>query len=373
MKTGKAKKLLAFSLGALMLIGSVTPVFAANTDDTEKDGGNASTGVMLQEYEGDLKLLTYEEYKTKYGYEDVERTGEEFSIDARDYFEASETAEVEETTLEGRDCLVIGEEGSVSWKFDVPETGFYAIRIAYNATGEAKNDIERLFTLNGRSPFEEARFIRLSKNWKFQYAGETREDGFVKDSAGNELNPDPYIDHIWDEYDVVDPNGYYLIPLEFYLEAGENVLTLEAIREPIAIEKITFYTYEDPRSYEDVKKEYEEKGYKVADTEPIKLEAEMPDSVSNYTIYPVYDRTSAGTSPQDHAVIRRNTIGADKWLSSGQWVKYKFECTASGLYDIVLRYEQATVKGMYTSRSLKINGEYPFLEAKYCQFPYNSK
>ena len=76
MKTGKAKKLLAFSLGALMLIGSVTPVFAANTDDTEKDGGNASTGVMLQEYEGELKLLTYEEYKTRYGYEDAERTGE---------------------------------------------------------------------------------------------------------------------------------------------------------------------------------------------------------------------------------------------------------------------------------------------------------
>ena len=58
MKTGRAKKLLAFSLGALMLIGSVTPVFAANTDDTEDGGKNASTGVTLQEYQDDLKLLT---------------------------------------------------------------------------------------------------------------------------------------------------------------------------------------------------------------------------------------------------------------------------------------------------------------------------
>ncbi len=373
MKTGRAKKLLAFSLGALMLIGSVTPVFAANTDDTEDGGKNASTGVTLQEYQDDLKLLTYEEYKTRYGYEDAERSGEEFTVDARDYFEASESAEVEKTTWEGRDCLKISENGSVSWKFDVPESGFYSIRLTYSATGDSTNDIERLFALNGRSPFEEARFIRLNKNWKFQFAGDTRDDAFVKDSAGNELNPDPYIDYVWDEYDVVDPNGYYLIPLEFYLEAGENVLTLEAIREPMAIEKITFYTYEEPASYEEVKKEYEDKGYKAADTEPIKLEAEMPDSVSAYTIYPIYDRTSAGTSPQDHAVIRRNTMGGDKWLSSGQWVKYKFECPASGLYDIVLRYEQATVKGMYTSRSLKINGEYPFLEAKYCQFPYDSK
>jgi len=38
MKTGRAKKLLAFSLGALMLIGSVTPVFAANTKGQKASG-----------------------------------------------------------------------------------------------------------------------------------------------------------------------------------------------------------------------------------------------------------------------------------------------------------------------------------------------
>jgi len=224
MKTGRAKKLLAFSLGALMLIGSVTPVFAANTDDTEDGGKDASTGVTLQEFQNDMKLLTYEEYKTKYGYEDADRSGEEFTVDARDYFEASESAEAEKTTCEGRDCLKISADGSVSWKFDVKESGFYSIRLTYSATGDSTNYIECLFTLNVKSPFEEARFIRLNKNWRFQFAGESRDDAFVKDSAGNELNPEPYIDYVWDEYDVVDPNGYYLVPLEFYLEAGENVL-----------------------------------------------------------------------------------------------------------------------------------------------------
>lgn len=373
MKTGRAKKLLAFSLSAMMLIGAVTPVFAANTDDTENGGGNASTGITLQQLQDDFKLLTYEEYKTKYGYENAPRTGEEFSIDAWDYFEKTEDSEAEKTTWEGRDCLKLGESGSVSWKVNVPETGFYAVRLTYSATADSKNDIERLFTVNGKAPYEEARFIRLNKNWKFEFVGDTREDAFESDSAGNELNPQAYVDYAWDEYDISDPDGFYLVPLEFYLEAGENVIELEAIREPMALEKITFYTYEDPLSYEEVKQEYEDKGYEAADAEPIMLEAEIPEAVSNYTIYPIYDRTSAGTSPQDHATIRRNTIGGDKWISSGQWIKYKFECPASGLYDIVLRYEQSTVKGMYTSRSLKINGEYPFIEAKYCQFPYNSK
>ncbi len=373
MKTGKAKKLLALSLGVLMLIGSVTPVLAADTDATEEDTETSSTGVTLQQLQDQYTLMTYETYKTRYNYEETPRTGESFVVDARDYSEATEDAEVEATTWEGRECLVIGSSGSVSWTFDVPETGFYAIRLSYNATSDSTNDIERLFMLNGKSPYEEAQYLRITKTWAYEYEGETREDAFVKDSLGNELSPEPEVDYVWETYDVEDADGYYTVPLEFYMEAGENTITLEGIREPIAIENFTFYTYEDPVSYEEVLQEYEEKGYEAADAEPIKIEAEMPDSVSNYTIYPIYDRTSAGTSPQDPSLIYRNTIGGDKWLTSGQWIRYTFECPASGLYEIVLRYEQSTVRGMYTSRSLKINGEYPFAEAKNCQFPYDKK
>ena len=74
-------------------------------------------------------------------------------------------------------------------------------------------------------------------------------------------------------YDVKDPDGYYTVPLEFYMEAGENVITLEGIREPIAIENFTFYTYEDPATYEEVLQEYKDKGYEPADADPIKIEA----------------------------------------------------------------------------------------------------
>ncbi len=373
MKTGKAKKLLAFSLGALMLIGSAVPVFAQDADDAANDGKGTSTGVTLRQLQDEYTLLTYENYKAKYEYEDTPRTGEEFVVDAQDYFEKTDNAEVEKTTWQGRDCLIVGSNGSVSWKFNVPKSGFYAIRLNYSATSDSTNDIERLFALNGKAPYDEARFLRITKTWVYDYESDDRETAFVKDSIGNELNPSPKVDFVWDVYDVKDPDGYYTVPLEFYMEAGENVITLEGIREPIAIENFTFYTYEDPATYEDILQEYKDKGYEPADADPIKIEAEMPDSVSNYTIYPIYDRTSAGTSPQDPSLIYRNTMGGEKWINSGQWIRYTFECPASGLYEIALRYEQSTVKGMYTSRSLKINGEYPFIEAKNCQFPYNQK
>ena len=63
MKTGKAKKLLAFSLGALMLIGSAVPVFAQDTDDAANDGKGTSTGVTLKQLQDEYTLLTYENYK----------------------------------------------------------------------------------------------------------------------------------------------------------------------------------------------------------------------------------------------------------------------------------------------------------------------
>ena len=120
-------------------------------------------------------------------------------------------------------------------------------------------------------------------------------------------------------------------------------------------------------------KGYESKGYEPADTDPIYFEAETPDKVSNYTIYPIYDRSSAITSPQDKSKILRNTMGGDKWVTNGQWISYSFECEESGLYQIGIRFSQDVLKGMYTSRAVRIDGEYPFEEAKACQFPYDNK
>ena len=170
-----------------------------------------------------------------------------------------------------------------------------------------------------------------------------------------------------------DSNGYYTIPLEFYMNAGENVITFEGVRDTIAVSEITAYTYQPPKTYEEVMAEYEKKGYKAAEAENIKIEAELPDRTSNYTIYPIYDRSSAISSPQDKSIIYRNTIGGDKWVTAGQWIRYSFECQESGLYQIEVRFNQNILKGMYSSRAVRINGEYPFEEAKNCQFAYDNE
>lgn len=367
MNNRKTKKLTAFVLAAVMLVGAAVPAFAEDADD-EQDVG-------LEKISDEYAVINYESYKSKYGYSTDGRTGESVTVDAADYNTEKTTAGVEKTEWEGRDCIIVDDKGSVTWTINVPETGWYSVRFVYSGVSDKTTDIERVFKINGKAPYDEARYQALYKTWRFNYSGDTseREGVFDADSAGNELRPNTVPAFEWIDYSIKDNDGYYNIPLEFYLKEGENDITLEGVRESIAISEVGIYTYEELPSYADVLAEYEKKGYEPADADEIYFEAELPDRVSSYTIYPIYDRASAITSPQDKSKVYRNIMGGDKWVTSGQWIRYSFTCEESGLYQITTRFLQDQLKGMYTSRSIKINGEYPFEEAKNCQFPYDNK
>ncbi len=396
MKVFKPKKLTAIFLALVMLAGTAVPVFAAEEEadgaalpvtTAEAPAGDTEEGLgtSLVEINNEYALISYESYKTKYGYSVENRTGESVSVKGTDYLTEDLTAEVENTTWEGVECAKIGDAGSVSWKLDVPATGWYSISVNYCATSDKTTDIERVLKINGKSPFSEGRYQKFAKTWAFDFVDTDPENclrpdsvngskkTFVADALGNELRPNSLICYEWSEYSFRDSNGYYNTPLEFYFEEGENVITLEGVRDGIAISEVKVYSYEDLKSYEEVMAEYEKKGYKAAEAENIKIEAELPDRVSNYTIYPIYDRSSAVSSPQDQSLIYRNSMGGDKWTTVGQWIRYSFTCEATGLYQIETRFMQDVLKGMYSSRSIRINGEYPFAEAVNCQFAYSNK
>ena len=90
-------------------------------------------------------------------------------------------------------------------------------------------------------------------------------------------------------------------------------------------------------------------------------------------IYPVSDKTSSATSPAHPSKIRLNAIGGDNWKYEGQWITYQFQVEHSGLYEIGLRFKQDTVRGLFTSRDILIDGEIPFSDLEAYQFPYSGK
>ncbi|MBE6704790.1 MAG: hypothetical protein E7583_05965 [Ruminococcaceae bacterium] len=352
--------------------------------------------------------------------------------------------------VEGWDepSLLTGDGGRAYWKFTVEETGLYTISAEYfpivedpdvDALTEGmaedtrktlreigkKSSAERVLLIDGKVPFNEARYITFTRNWIDDFAPlnvDGTRTGFVQpertwkigadlESANNdkavafsgddlkvvnslksEREPGRYF-----KYDVYyneirpqkkeapkpmtlsfkDANEFYEEPFEFYLEAGEHVIALDASREPLLIKSFTFAPAKEVVSY----KEYTaaHKDAKAADTKDIvKIDAEFMMATSEQVIYPLNDRTSPITDPQHSSEIKLNTIGGEKWQLAGQWVDWEFEVPADGLYYIVPRYMQNVNAGLFSSRKIYIkegDGEYvePFTEARNIRFEYSDE
>lgn len=56
--------------------------------------------------------------------------------------------------------------------------------------------------------------------------------------------------------------GYSSEPYLFYFNQGSNKVRLVSRREPMAIAYLKLFQYASPLAYEEVVKEYREKGYK---------------------------------------------------------------------------------------------------------------
>ncbi len=261
--------------------------------------------------------------------------------------------------------IYTGEESSVSWQVTIETAGMYHISIDYLPAEGNGNSMERNIYIDGKIPYNEAQFITFSRVW-------ADEDKIRQDVNGNDIRPRQIEAPEWRSVYLYDASRYYNDPLEFYLEKGTHTITLEGVREPMYIGQITVGRRKELPDYAQVKAEYEKKGYKAASAKPIKVQAENMHRKSDYTLYPATDRTSPATEPQDVAAVKLNTVSESKFKLAGQWVSWKLDVPEDGLYTIALRYKQSILSGVYSNRTLRIDGEIPFEEAKALSFRYSS-
>ncbi|MBQ2767673.1 MAG: extracellular solute-binding protein [Clostridia bacterium] len=367
MMKAKFRKLTALLLAILTVLGSsVLGVSAV-------DGETSVTDQTIDEVRELLNAISYAEYLEANA--DVPRASKNIVINAVDYDKENTDAEVSEKTWDGQTGLHLPSSGTVSWKVNIPSTAKYSIVLEYYPDEGKVASIERIFMINGKVPFKEARYLTMTKVWVNEYE-EPDEEGrlFVADIDGNELRPTMNQMPEWRTYELHDADGFYTESFEFVLEEGENILSLEAVNEPMTVKSISLVVHEDLTPYAEIQAEYEAKGYQPASSDSVvTLQAEHPTATSSQTIYPIEDRTSAITVPQDASRSLLNTIGGDKWQNAGQWIRYEFEVPESGLYQIVPRFKQDLLDGMFVSRTLRINGEIPFKEATELRFNYSTE
>lgn len=363
MNKTRAKRMLAFSLVAVMLLG-VLPFMSYAADATN----TASFSRSLEEVKELLGTDSYNEYQAKHADEPyATSTGE---VDGTVYDSETTTATVKTENFEGRTALYIPETDKVSWKISIPSDGKYSLKIEYYPVEGKATSIERSLYIDGKVPFDEARSLKMTKVWSDRYPGEFGV--FATDITGNDIRTTKVESPEWRTYIAADSTGFIVEPFEFYLTKGEHLITLEAVREPVGIGKISFIPVAVLPTYEEYLAAAQSAGYKqVSLAEPIKINAENPTNTSEQVIYPIYDRSSPITEPQDASRIKLNTIGSDKWETVGQWIRYTVTVPEDGLYNIAVRYRQEILTGMYVSRQVRINGEVPFKEASYLRFLYN--
>lgn len=309
---------------------------------------------------------SYDQYLERYKNE--EQPAEEIVIRGADYIRADDMSPVILGELGGVSGKFVKteESGSIQWELEVPKSGLYHIAIRYFPIEGKSSAIERELHIDGKLPFASARNLTFHRVWK------NESEQISKDNRGNELRPRQVEAPMWQESLFRDTEGYYEEPYVFYFSEGKHTLTLVSSREPLAIDYMKLYRYEAPPAYEEVEAGYKSKGYAETSGHLIKVQGEQASYKSSPTLYPIPDRSSPSTEPYNVSKIRMNTIGGNNWRVPGQWIAWEIEAPEDGLYRIAIKNRQELLRGIYSTRSLRIDGEIPFREMTQIPFYYDS-
>ncbi len=270
----------------------------------------------------------------------------------------------------GDDTVLTTDNGFIEWTVDVPRASLYQIGFVYKGSGEDVADIEREIRINGHIPFAQARSISFNHIWK-NNPEDMDGDKFKNDNSGNQLTPSQIQADLWNTLYIQDIRGSRVKPYNFAFKKGTNTIRISGLRGGMIIKSLIINVTEDAneKSYTEYLADHKHGDYTGG---IIVVQGEEAALKSSSALVPLTDRTSPSTVPSHPVNIRLNTIGGSNWSTPGQWIEWTINVPNAGFYSLGLKYRQNMVSGMFTTRSLYINGEIPFDEMSGLEFAYNS-
>ncbi len=272
-------------------------------------------------------------------------------------------------SYEGRDGVLRWEAKQDSWveyRVEVPASGLYEIQADYRpVTGEGhKSPILLDVTLDGEHPFREASSITLYREWTDARPIKTNE-------IGEEIRPRSIDISEWRSVSFADSRAAYAVPFRWYLGEGSHVIRLQG-DEPVALASLTLKPPSELPLYEEAASRYPAAAEDSATSAGVvKLEAEAFASKNDPAVQVAYD-TDMRTVPVTHGRIVFNTLGGARWNEPNQQVTWTFDVPEDGTYKIALRTLQNQFSQKASFRRIEIDGEVPFAEFLYYQFPFGS-
>lgn len=354
------KKKLSLVLAAVMLFTGayVTGASAENAPAAEED---TTTTAVVSTYD----LQSYSEYMS--ANDGFSPARQEIVIDAVDYSAVTGATVEALDSFEGKTGVLkwTNEEGTVTYKVDVPADGLYTVKFVYYALPSRNNPISLGLKVDGEYLFAGMNEFELPR--VFVDNGEVRVDGL-----GNELSPEQKETYMFQENYFIDPTGLEVEPYALPLTAGTHTFEIESVAEPVALDDIILSAPTQYDDYATVSKDYDTSEYAVME-QPILIEGENATYKSTNSLVSQYDQTDPSVSSKNGSnpyLTRINYIGGGNWSSPGQRLTWKFNVPESGYYKIAFRYKQSLVLNGNTYRKLYIDGEVPFAEATQVKFGY---
>lgn len=318
---------------------------------------------LTTDAEGAVREGTYTRYLNAHA--DAARPQAEVALDLFDY--TSEGGVEVYNDYEGVEkSLFTDTKSLVTWEVEVPEAGFYNVVLDYLAPESRGVAAERAIYINGELPFDDAANMEFTRIW-------TDGSEVRVDNQGNEIRPTQVEVFEWQKAYCEDSMGYISEPYMFYLEKGTNTIGLEAVNEPLVLKNVSVLPVTETDTYAE---------YRAKQTGSVAsglglsyiqvVQGEDSTVRSESSLYAKYDRSSPTTQP--YTVMRTvlNYVGGDAWRSAGQWIQWNIEVPEDGYYNITVKGRQNYSRGSVSSRTLYIDGEIPFEEAKSISFDYKN-
>ena len=292
---------------AFVLSGFSVTAYATDSSDAKTTGSSSDSIYDSSEVIESLNTISYAQYLKD---ANAKEASGSIVVDAiADLYAEGTTAAYQIIKADGKDALLTPATGTVAWKVTAPKRALYTVTLVYYAYVEEGEEtkaesIERVFKINGKIPFSEARNLTIKKNWlndypDAKYLGKGDKSAILAEGTGiglkgqikdgeltfeypnvwtaaisnfcekyairfmkldiynNEIRPTAFQSPVWSEYTLTDSMGFYTEAFTFLLEEGENVISIDGKNADLAISEIIFSPSKKVATYAEYAKKYE--------------------------------------------------------------------------------------------------------------------
>jgi len=279
----------------------------------------------------------------------------------------SEQGQLKAAEYEGRTAVLSAKADEyLEFTVNVPETAMYQIQLDYYLTEGSSDSAKRILYIDGEAPFEEASDIEIDRY--FRDASEP-----VINSIGDETRPAQEEIPGWRSTRLKDTSGIYAEPFSVCLEAGNHTIRLIYNKVDFYVSGISLVPPAEYRTYAEVKAEYDANGYKAAEVEKKRFQAELRTKEKNDVTLRRDNDGDPLVEPASSTSRKLNVMGGYRWRAGNQSITWEFDVPQDGLYKIGMYVKQSWNDGLPSYRQIAIDGEVPFQELLEYKFDYDTR